>query len=530
MKNQTALLLKDFSKKAKSNSWRVSKTIVIYTRVSSFEQAMYNTSLESQRKECTEFAAKKGYTVKAYFGGTYESAKNDERKEFKKMIELVNRDKSISAILVYSYERFSRSENASNLSRKLEAIGVKVLSVFQEIDVTTASGKMQQTMFYAFGNYDNEIRKDKSVKGMIVNLKQGYWVAACPFGYTNTKRKEKARDHQYIINGDGELLKLGFKWKAEGKLSNLEIVQKLQKLGCKINYKSFVRIINNPFYCGYITHSLIPGEFYKGHHPVLVSENVFFKANNAVNLNPHKGISKKVKIEELPLKSFAKDEISLSPFTGYQQKGIYYYKTRAKGSCVNVKAEHLNSLFVNQLGKLEFGMQHIARLEQYMNQILNEKLSEHLKVQTQAKKIITDLNAKLENLELRFINGEFDKELYQKYRFKFQEEIDNLTKENVKGTLGSSNLEKAVIKGLQIAQKAKQIWLSSDYDDKQRLQYLIYPQGILYNKQNDIVRTPIINSFFSLIPVLSRDTATKKNDYSSKNNRHSHLVVPTETL
>ena len=202
MKNQTALLLKDFSKKAKSNSWRVSKTIVIYTRVSSFEQAMYNTSLESQRKECTEFAAKKGYTVKAYFGGTYESAKNDERKEFKKMIELVNRDKSISAILVYSYERFSRSENASNLSRKLEAIGVKVLSVFQEIDVTTASGKMQQTMFYAFGNYDNEIRKDKSVKGMIVNLKQGYWVAACPFGYTNTKRKEKARDHQYIINGD----------------------------------------------------------------------------------------------------------------------------------------------------------------------------------------------------------------------------------------------------------------------------------------------------------------------------------------
>ncbi|MFX8848493.1 recombinase family protein, partial [Acinetobacter baumannii] len=78
-------------------------------------------------------------------------------------------------------------------------------------------------------------------------------------------------------------MKLAFKWKAEGKLSNLEIVDKLRKMGSKINYKSFTRIICNPFYIGYIANSLIPGKLVKGHHPPLISVEIFMKANGIVN-------------------------------------------------------------------------------------------------------------------------------------------------------------------------------------------------------------------------------------------------------
>ena len=115
-------------------------------------------------------------------------------------------------------------------------------------------------MLYLFSQFDNELRKDKVVKGMIENLKQGYWVGAVPFGYTNLNRKEKARNHEYCINRDGELLKIGFELKAKGEMTNQEIVDHLHRLGCQINYKSFVRILSNPFYCGYITNSLIPNE------------------------------------------------------------------------------------------------------------------------------------------------------------------------------------------------------------------------------------------------------------------------------
>ena len=71
---------KDFEKlfglKTKTNN---RKKAIIYTRVSTKEQADNNTSLTTQKKYCEEYAVKNGFEVVEYFGGTYESAKTDER-------------------------------------------------------------------------------------------------------------------------------------------------------------------------------------------------------------------------------------------------------------------------------------------------------------------------------------------------------------------------------------------------------------------------------------------------------------------
>ena len=71
---------------------------VVYTRVSSQEQAENNGSLEVQRKYCDNYATNNGISIKQYFGGTYESAKSDGRKEFLRMIEYVKKHKNISFI------------------------------------------------------------------------------------------------------------------------------------------------------------------------------------------------------------------------------------------------------------------------------------------------------------------------------------------------------------------------------------------------------------------------------------------------
>jgi len=56
---------------------------------------------------------------------------------------------------------------------------------------------------------------------------------------------------------------------------------------------------------------------------------------------------------------------------------------------------------------------------------------------------------------------------------------------------------------LEIAENISGIWASSQFDDKRRLQNLIFPEGILYNKPKDTIRTPRINSLFSTIPIVS---------------------------
>lgn len=93
-------------KKSKSNGGNC----VIYTRVSTKEQADNNFSLETQKKACEQYAQKNGYKVVGYFGGTYESAKTDERREFNNMLSFVKRScDKVSCIIVYSVDRFSRS-------------------------------------------------------------------------------------------------------------------------------------------------------------------------------------------------------------------------------------------------------------------------------------------------------------------------------------------------------------------------------------------------------------------------------------
>ena len=516
--------LQEVAKKEKQPKWRTGNIIVNYTRVSDTSQ-FDNTSLETQKKDSIVFADKRGYEIKCFFGGVVESAKTDERKEFKKMLDYVKKDKTISAILVYSYERFSRSEYAADLSRELGRMGVKVLSVIQEVDVTSAAGKLQQNIFYAFGNYDNELRKEKTVRGMVENLLNGYWVAATPFGYTNLRRKEKAKYHQYVINEQGEYLKLGFKWKAEGKLSNKEIIEKMHKTGSKIEYKSFVRIISNPFYCGYVTHSLIPGKVIKGHHPPLVSEELFMQANDIVTGNPHKGIAKKYKREELPLKSFLKSELNDLPFTGYIKKGIYYYKTRGKGGSVNERADVVNGLFTKELSKYVIQEKHKLKIEKRVTDIVSAKFEDQLKEQEAKKKKITELKNKIEQLELRFIEREITKELFDKYMDKYAQENKELEREIANSDFKSSNLEKIIKKGIAILLKPLLLWEQSDYNDKQRLQYLLFPDGIRYNKEKREVRTPRVNTIISAIACTAKLVENENKKATTKSGLHSCGVV-----
>ncbi len=519
-------LLKQFAKKLDVSTNRDTGICVIYTRVSSKEQAEENTSLDSQKRYCEEYAQRRNMSIDAYFGGTYESAKQDERKEFKKMLEYVNRNKKVDTILVYSYDRFSRSgSNATYLSEQLQNKGVKILAVSQDIDVSSSSGRFQRNMILMFSQFDNEQRKDKSVKGMIENLRQGYWISATPFGYINLCKKGKARTHRYEITEQGKLLKKGFELKAQGKLNNLEIVAHLNRLGCKVNYKSFVRILSNPFYCGYVVHKSIAGEIYPGKHPALVSETLFFRANNIVNENPHKGISKSYKINELALKGFAKDETSLSPFTGYIQKGIYYYKTRDNGTCVNVNANYLNCLFAEVLKGFEFDTRFRDDLAFAIKNEINVQLVSQIQEAEQLKKQLNLIKGKKEKLEERFIEGEVDKPLFEKFRLKYKEEAAEIEMKLGTSTFSSSNIEKVINKGLEIAGNVSEIWCSSDYDNKVKLQYLLFPEGILYNKKNNTVRTPKVNTFFSYIAQLARPPLKNEKAHLLTGGLNSHRVA-----
>ena len=152
-----------------------SNKAVIYTRVSTKEQAENNASLQTQKKYCQDFAKKKGLIVLDYFGGTFESAKSDERKEFQRMLSYVKRNKEVDTIIVYSYDRFSRTgPNGAYISQQLALKnGVKTLSAnTRGRPAFPLNYSFQQNLYYMFSQFDNELRKDKSVTGMKKDLEK----------------------------------------------------------------------------------------------------------------------------------------------------------------------------------------------------------------------------------------------------------------------------------------------------------------------------------------------------------------------
>ncbi|MFN6013186.1 MAG: recombinase family protein, partial [Flavobacteriales bacterium] len=189
---------------------------VIYTRVSTKEQADNNTSLATQKKYCEDYAVKNGLEIVEYFGGTYESDKTDGLKEFQRMIKFARQNSSVGYILTYSYDRFSRSgANASSIADELKRHGITLVAVTQKVDTSNAGGIMQQDFFFLLSRFDNEMRRDKTKTGMSELLRKGYWLWTPPRGYTNTNKYRRAIDWNIVVNQEGELLRQAFQWRVK---------------------------------------------------------------------------------------------------------------------------------------------------------------------------------------------------------------------------------------------------------------------------------------------------------------------------
>ena len=248
---------------------------------------------------------------------------------------------------------------------------------------------------------------------------------------------------------------------------------------------------------------------------------------DVLNDVPVAGVPKVSRHDELPLKTFAKDELSLMPFTGYKTKGNWYYKIKAGQNPVNVSANKLNELFATLLR----GYQYKPALRSHIATTLKVKLKERLlelgKDATQAKKKIAEKKSLLEKVEQKFINDQISEEIYIKHAGQIKEEIVELSKESDTSAFNSSNFDNAVEKCLTIAENISQSWVTAKYEGKQQLQKLIFPEGILYNKQNGVVRTSRVNSLFAAIPLLAGDSSENKKADSLKNRLKSNDVPRT---
>jgi len=148
---------------------------VIYCRVSTKEQ-VDGTSLESQERICREWADRQGVTIVQVFVDKGESAKTADRTEFIKAISLcAQRKNAVRYFIVYKLDRFARSQDDHvSVRATLRRYGVELRSATEPINETPV-GRAMEGMISVFAEFDNNIRRERCVGGMMERARQGFW-------------------------------------------------------------------------------------------------------------------------------------------------------------------------------------------------------------------------------------------------------------------------------------------------------------------------------------------------------------------
>lgn len=219
----------------------IMKDAVIYARVSS-EKQEENTSISMQVEKAQSYAATYDYHVQDVFQDV-SSGGNTDRDGFQAMMTAIERG-GVNAIIVFKLDRLHRSlKNLLNHKAELEAAGVSIVSVSEQIDTTTASGKLFFNIIGSFAEFEKDVINQRTSDGKRQKVRKGLFTAGrVPFGY-----ELRDSDTLTVHAGDAARVKAIFRAKLAGKSLRdiaVDVLGDVKRYG-QVNY-----ILQNPAYTG----------------------------------------------------------------------------------------------------------------------------------------------------------------------------------------------------------------------------------------------------------------------------------------
>ncbi|HEX4887394.1 MAG TPA: hypothetical protein VFV37_05035 [Luteibaculaceae bacterium] len=129
-------------------------------------------------------------------------------------------------------------------------------------------------------------------------------------------------------------------------------------------------------------------------------------------------------------------------------------------------------------------------------------------------------------MEERFAYGEINNKTYEKFSTKLKEERRSIRSKMEEVDFELSNPQEFFEYAVNVSRNLQQIWATEDYSIKSELQNLLFPEGIVYDRENDTYRTPKSNSIFSVILQVARVAEEAEKEKSIISDRLSNWVGP----
>lgn len=144
--------------------------VITYSRVST---SHHDQKPEIQVEELRQYCKARGWTIKeeivdhGYSGGT------DQRPGLKRLMTLA-RSRQIDVVVVTKLDRMARSlRHFVAVLDEFSSLGVQFVSVKDQIDLTTASGRLMLHIVAAFSEFERSLIRERTIAGLAYAVSKG---------------------------------------------------------------------------------------------------------------------------------------------------------------------------------------------------------------------------------------------------------------------------------------------------------------------------------------------------------------------
>lgn len=265
------------------------KSVAIYCRVSTQEQAAEGYSIGEQQSRLTKFCEAHDWKVAHIYSDPGYSGAKLQRPAIQQLI----RDCSyglFDAVLVYKLDRLSRSQKDTLylIEDVFNANHVGLVSMCENFDTQSPFGKAMIGILSVFAQLERDQITERMTMGRIGRAKAGYFAGGskAPIGYTYTQAAGSDKATLTVDEYEASQVRKVFSLFLESDMTFKEIsrymhVHYRNKYGDWSHVSTVSRMLRDRIYVGDVSFS---GVWYKGAHQPIIDQETFARVQRKYDL------------------------------------------------------------------------------------------------------------------------------------------------------------------------------------------------------------------------------------------------------
>lgn len=479
------------------------KRAILYTRVSTDEQAEKGYSLRAQDERLRTYCGIKHISVAAHFQDDA-SAKTFNRPAFTLLMEYLKEHKNAAEVLLFvKWDRFSRNTSeAYQMIDRLAKLGIDAQAIEQPLDMFVPESRLMLAFYLAAPQVENERRSLNIIEGVRRAAREGRKTSGAPKGYM------PGRDEQnkplLRPNNDAQFIREAFTEMAKGIYTREEIRKRLSVKGFKCGKSQFHRLLSNSFYAGTITIRAWRGEAertVRGLHEPLISEELFARVQEVLQHRKgyRRGKSSRRR-DELPLRGHLLCPKCKRNMTGSRSKGhggTYFYYHCQKGCTARVRADIANTRFDEYLQSIAISREAAQMYAAVMQDIFKEKEGDKTGELHSITGEIVRIEEKMFTTDEKFVEGMLAADSYNRLKESYASKKNALERRRRDLADMDSNYMQYARFGLSLLTQLPECYAESPLEIKQKIVSSIFPEKLVF--EDGGYRTSPMNEALALL-------------------------------